>query len=68
MASTSDQREFVQFLGRLRETQTLLAVAESLGPGPQAASSRLSAANKLMSLTPTCALFIPCFPPLDCGG
>ncbi len=30
MASTSDQREFVQFLGRLRETQTLLAVAESL--------------------------------------
>jgi len=28
--ATSDQREFVQFLGRLRETQTLLAVAEAL--------------------------------------
>jgi two-component system, cell cycle sensor histidine kinase and response regulator CckA len=30
MATSSDQREFVQFLGRLRETQTLLAVAEAL--------------------------------------
>ena len=30
MASSSDQRDFVQFLGRLRETQTLLAVAEAL--------------------------------------
>ena len=30
MTTPSDQRDFVQFLGRLRETQTLLAVAESL--------------------------------------
>ncbi len=30
VATTSDQRDFVQFLGRLKETQTLLAVAEAL--------------------------------------
>ena len=30
MATSNDQRDFVQFLGRLRETQTLLAVAEAL--------------------------------------
>jgi len=30
VATSNDQREFVQFLGRLQETQTLLAVAEAL--------------------------------------
>ena len=30
MTTSSDQHDFVQFLGRLRETQTLLAVADAL--------------------------------------
>ena len=39
MTTSSDQRDFVQFLGRLRETQTLLAVSEALSlrlEGPEA--------------------------------